>query len=59
MPFIGVVRRPRTYSSRPYSSITSRGPRMNPELYNTLKQKLQSLDTATRMPILDGTNPPQ
>jgi hypothetical protein len=58
MPFIGVVQRPRTYPSRPYSSIMSHGPGMNPELYNTLKQKLQSLDAAPRMPIPDGTNPP-
>jgi len=36
----------------------SRGPRMNPELYNALKQKIQSLDTtATRMPLPEGTNP--
>ena len=36
----------------------SRGPRMNPELYNALKQKIQSLDTtATRMPLTDGTSP--
>jgi hypothetical protein len=36
----------------------SRGPRMNPELYNALKQKIQSLDTtAIRMPLLDGTSP--
>ena len=35
-----------------------RGPRMNPELYNALKQKIQSLDTtATRMPLPEGTNP--
>jgi hypothetical protein len=35
----------------------SRGPRMNPELYNALKEKLQSLDnTATRMPLPEGTS---
>jgi hypothetical protein len=34
----------------------SRGPRMNPELYHALKEKLQSLEnTATRMPIPEGT----
>jgi hypothetical protein len=36
----------------------SRGPRMNPELYHALKEKLQSLDnTATRMPLPEGTRP--
>ena len=36
----------------------SRGPRMNPELYNALKEKIQSLDTiATRMPLPDGPSP--
>lgn len=36
----------------------SRGPRMNPEFYNALKEKIQSLDTtATRMPLPDGTRP--
>jgi hypothetical protein len=35
-----------------------RGPRMNPELYHALKEKIQSLeDTATRMPLPEGTNP--
>lgn len=35
-----------------------RGPRMDPELYHALKQKIQSLDTtATRMIIPEGTNP--
>jgi hypothetical protein len=35
-----------------------RGPRMDPELYDALKQKIQSLDdTATRMPIPEGTRP--
>jgi hypothetical protein len=35
-----------------------RGPRMEPELYRPLKQKIQSLDnTATRMPLSDGTSP--
>jgi hypothetical protein len=35
-----------------------RGPRMNPELYHALKQKIQSLeDTATRMPLPEGTRP--
>jgi hypothetical protein len=36
----------------------SRGPRMHPELYHALKQKIQSLDnTATRMPLPEGTHP--
>jgi hypothetical protein len=36
----------------------SRGPRMNPEIYNALKQKIRSLDTtATHMPLPEGTNP--
>jgi len=35
----------------------SRGPRMDPELYRALKQKIQSLDnTASRMPLPDGTS---
>jgi hypothetical protein len=35
-----------------------RGPRMDPELYRALHEKLQSLgNTATRMTIEDGTNP--
>jgi hypothetical protein len=35
-----------------------RGPRMDPELYNALKQKIQSLDnTAARMPLPEGTSP--
>ena len=35
-----------------------RGPRMDPELYNTLKQKIQSLDTtATRMSLPEGASP--
>jgi precorrin-4 methylase len=34
-----------------------RGPRMDPELYNALKQKIQSLrNTATRMALAAGTN---
>jgi len=34
-----------------------RGPRMNPELYNALKQKIRSPDTtATRMPLPEVTN---
>ncbi len=36
----------------------SRGPRMDPELYNALKGKIQSLNTtATRIVLPDGTNP--
>ena len=36
----------------------SRGPRMAPDLYNALKQKIQSLDnTAARMPLPEGTSP--
>jgi hypothetical protein len=36
----------------------SRGPWMNPALYHTLKQKIQSLDnTATRMPLPEGIHP--
>jgi hypothetical protein len=36
----------------------SRGPRMNPELYHALKEKLQSLEnTATRMPLPEGIPP--
>jgi hypothetical protein len=35
----------------------SRGPRMDPELYNALKQNIPSLDkTATRMPLPKGTH---
>jgi hypothetical protein len=35
-----------------------RGPRMEPELYNTLKDKIQSLDnTATRLTLPEGTSP--
>jgi len=35
-----------------------RGPRMDPELYRVLQEKLQSLgNSATRMTIEDGTNP--
>jgi hypothetical protein len=35
-----------------------RGPRMNPELYRALKEKIQSLDTtATRVTTPDGTSP--
>ena len=36
----------------------SRSPRMDPELYNALKQKIQSLDnTATRLTTPEGINP--
>src|SRR5258707_144195 len=36
----------------------SRGPRMDPELYHALKEKIRSLDTtATRMSLPDGTSP--
>ncbi len=36
----------------------SRGPRMNPELYHALKEKIQSLDTtATRVTTPDGISP--
>jgi hypothetical protein len=36
----------------------SQSPRMDPELYNALKQKIQSLDnTATRLTTPEGTNP--
>ena len=36
----------------------SRGPRMDPELYHALKEKIQSLDnTATRMPLPEDTSP--
>jgi hypothetical protein len=36
----------------------SRGPRMNPEIYNALKEKIQSLDTmASRMSLPEGTSP--
>jgi hypothetical protein len=36
----------------------SRGPRMEPEISNALKEKIQSLDTtATRMGLPEGTNP--
>jgi hypothetical protein len=36
----------------------SRGPRIDPELYDALKENVQSLDTiATRMPLPDGTHP--
>jgi hypothetical protein len=35
----------------------SRGPRMNPQLYHVLKQNISSLNTATRMPLPDGTDP--
>jgi hypothetical protein len=35
-----------------------RGPRMDPELYHALVQKIQSLGNAgTRMPLPDGINP--
>ena len=35
-----------------------RGPRIDPELYRALSEKLQSLgNSATRMTIEDGTNP--
>jgi hypothetical protein len=35
-----------------------RGPRMDPELYHVLVQKIQSLGiTATRMPLAEGINP--
>jgi hypothetical protein len=35
-----------------------RGPRMDPELYQALKGKIQSLDnTATRITISEGTSP--
>jgi hypothetical protein len=35
-----------------------RGPRMNPEIYHALKEKIQSLDTtATRLTLPDGTSP--
>jgi hypothetical protein len=36
----------------------SHGPRMDPELYHALQQKLQSLgNTATRLTLPDGTSP--
>jgi len=36
----------------------SRGPRMDPELYHALKEKIESLNnTAARMTIPEGTNP--
>ena len=36
----------------------SRGPRMDPELYHALKQKIQSLNTtAIRMTTPEGTSP--
>lgn len=36
----------------------SRGPRMDPELYQALKGKIQSLDnTATRLTLPEGTSP--
>ena len=36
----------------------TRGPRMDPDLYHALKEKIQSLDTtAIRMPLSDGTSP--
>jgi hypothetical protein len=36
----------------------SRGPRMNPELYHALREKIRLLDTtATRATIPEGTNP--
>jgi hypothetical protein len=36
----------------------SRGPRMDPELYHALKDKIQSLNkTATRMLLPEGTSP--
>jgi len=36
----------------------SRGPRMDPELYHALKDKIQSLDnTATRLTLPEGTSP--
>jgi hypothetical protein len=35
-----------------------RGPRMDPELYNAFKGKIQSLDnTATRLTLPEGTSP--
>ncbi len=35
-----------------------RGPRMDPELYQAFKEKLQSLDnTATRLTLPEGTSP--
>jgi hypothetical protein len=35
-----------------------RGPRMDPELYQAFKDKLQSLDnTATRLTLPEGTSP--
>ncbi len=35
-----------------------RGPRMDTELYNTLREKIQSLaNTATRLTLPEGTNP--
>jgi hypothetical protein len=36
----------------------SRGPRMDPELYQAFKEKIQSLDnTATRLTLPEGTSP--
>jgi hypothetical protein len=36
----------------------SRGPRIDPELYDALKQNIQSLEnTATRMPLPEATSP--
>ena len=36
----------------------TRGPRMDPDLYHALKEKIHSLDTtAIRMPLSDGTSP--
>jgi hypothetical protein len=36
----------------------TRGPRMDPELYHVLREKIQSLhNTATRLTLLDGTSP--
>jgi hypothetical protein len=38
--------------------LMGRGPRMDPELYHALREKIQSLDTtATRMTIPEGINP--
>jgi hypothetical protein len=34
-----------------------RGPRMGPELYHALKEKIRSPDTAARMLLPDGTRP--
>jgi precorrin-4 methylase len=38
--------------------LMGRGPRMDPELYHALREKIQSLDTtATRMTIPEGISP--